>query len=73
MSQYPAPGDRIGSVCGPCQNPRDNAGIVLCVYSDKWYSNNAVVLMDDGSTELVVGQYTTVGIGWYCIKEGATA
>lgn len=73
MSNLPKAGDRAGSVCGPCQNPKDNAGIVLTVYSDRWYSNIALVLMDDGKLTTIVGEYTKVGIGWYCVKEGVPA
>ena len=71
--QLPKPGDRVGVVCGPGEFPKDNAGIVLTVYDSKWYRNNAVVLMDDGSVREIVGGYTKVGIGWYLIKEGVPA
>jgi hypothetical protein len=67
VKQLPQPGDRVGFVCGPCENPRDNAGTVRTIYSDRWYSNIALVLMDDCSTENVIGAYTQIGIGCYLI------
>ena len=63
--QFPRVGDRVGIVCGPGQFPRDNAGTVVRVYADRWYSNNAEILMDDGSTRSTVGAYTQIGIGVY--------
>lgn len=66
-AMFPQPGDRVGFVCGPCENPRDDAGTVLVVYSDRWYSNIALVLMDDCSTQTKVGSYTQVGIGCYLL------
>lgn len=73
MSNYPQAGDRAGSVCGPCQSPKDNAGTVITVYADKWYSSNALVIMDSGKLQYITGEYTKVGIGWYCIKQGVPA
>lgn len=66
--QLPQVGDRAGFVCGPCQDPRDNAGTITRVYSDRFYPNNADVQMDDGSVESIVGAYTTEGIGAYLIR-----
>ena len=63
--QLPRVGDRIGIVCGPGEFPRDNAGTVVRVYANRWYSNNADVLMDDGATRSWVGAYAQVGIGMY--------
>lgn len=64
----PKAGDRVGFVCGPCQFPKDRAGTVVTVYADRWYDSNAVVLLDEGGSETIVGAYTTVGIGAYLIK-----
>lgn len=64
----PEVGDRVGFVCGPYGNPKDNAGTVTRVYGDRFYENNADVQMDDGSTESIVGAYTSVGIGSYLIR-----
>lgn len=66
--QLPQAGDRVGFVCGPGQFPRDNAGTVTRVYSNRWYANNAEVQMDNGSVEHIVGAYTTVGIGAHLIR-----
>lgn len=66
--QLPQLGDRVGFVCGPGQFPRDNAGTVTRVYSNRWYANNAEVQMDNGSVEHIVGAYTTVGIGAHLIR-----
>lgn len=68
MSKFPKAGDRVGFVCGPCQNPRDDAGIVITTYSDQFYKNIALVLRDDGSFSTIVGEYTKVGIGSYLIN-----
>jgi hypothetical protein len=68
MRTIPKPGDRVGFVCGPCQNPRDDAGIVITTYSDQFYKNIALVLRDDGSFSTIVGEYTQVGIGSYLIN-----
>lgn len=59
----PAPASRVGSVCGPCENPKDNAGTVLCHVTDRW-GIHAVVMMDTGHIKHVHG-LTTVGIGVY--------
>ena len=63
--QLPQIGDRIGVVCGPGELPLDNPGTVINVYANRWYANNAEILMDDGSTRSMVGAYTSVGIGVY--------
>jgi hypothetical protein len=73
MNTIPKAGDRVGFVCGPCQNPRDDAGIVITTYSDQFYKNIALVLRDDGSFTTIVGQYTTVGIGSYLITPSKEA
>lgn len=59
----PASGSRVGTVCGPCDQPADRAGTVLCHITDRW-GTHAVVLFDDGHTDHCHG-LTTVGIGWY--------
>lgn len=64
----PEVGDRVGLVCGPCQNPKDNAGTVTSVYSTRFYEHNADVQLDDGSTESIVGAYRAEGIGAYLIR-----
>lgn len=61
----PAPATRVGTVCGPCQSAKDNAGTVLCQVTDRW-GTHAVVLMDSGKIEHCHG-LTTVGIGWYAL------
>lgn len=68
MSRYPVPGDRVGFVCGPCEDPRDNSGIVLAVYANRWSQNNAVILMDDGSIQESSSQLTSVGIGMRLVQ-----
>ena len=61
----PMPATRVGTVCGPCQNPRDDAGTVICHMTDRW-GTRAVVLLDTGTIEYCSG-LTTVGIGWYAL------
>lgn len=68
VSRFPIPGDRVGFVCGPGENPGDNSGIVLAIYSSRFYDNNAVILMDDGRFKYSVGQFNLVGIGMYLIQ-----
>ena len=65
----PAPGARIGTVDGPCQNPKDRAGTVLFHQTDRW-GTHAVALMDDGQIR-ICGPITTVGIGCYLLSSGA--
>ena len=67
----PKAGDRVGAVCGPCQFPQDNSGIVLAVIESKW-GDYALVLMDSGETETCHG-LTSVGIGWYLIGKAVEA
>jgi len=71
--RFPVSGDRIGFVSGPCQNPRDNAGMVLCISSNRFYSHVAHVLMDNGTTRTWEGPYTRVGIGAYLVSESKVA
>lgn len=59
----PAPASRVGIVCGPCENPRDNAGTVICHVTDQW-GTYALVMMDTGTINHVHG-LTNVGIGVY--------
>ena len=61
----PQAGQRVGTVCGPCENPRDNAGTVLCEVTDRW-GTHALVLRDSGRTDKCHG-LTECGIGWYLI------
>jgi hypothetical protein len=61
----PAPGSRVGVVCGPGESAKYNAGIVLCHNTDEWYTY-AVVLMDSGKIQHCMG-LTKVGIGWYAL------
>lgn len=69
----PQPGDRVGSVCGPCEFPKDNAGTVITTYGNQFYNNIALVLLDKGGTATIVGEYTKVGIGWYLIQPAKVA
>lgn len=62
----PEAGQRIGRVCGPCQFPEDNAGIVLTQVTDRW-GTHALVLMDDGTTETCHGLNSGLGIGWHLL------
>lgn len=64
----PVPGDRIGIVCGPGEFPRDCKGTVIATYSNRFYKDIGVILMDDGTTKELVGQYTKVGIGVYLLN-----
>jgi hypothetical protein len=62
----PAPGARVGSVCGPGERPEDTAGSVLCHVTDRW-GTHAVVMMDSGQVR-TVERLTKVGIGVYLIS-----
>jgi hypothetical protein len=62
----PEAGARIGSVCGPCENPKDNAGTVLCQITDRW-GTHAVVLLDIGKIVKVHSMNTGPGIGWHYV------
>jgi hypothetical protein len=64
----PKPGDRVGFVYGPGSFPRDSMGIVIATFSDKWYDNQCLILMDDGEIRTKCGTYTDVGIGCYLIR-----
>jgi len=64
--QLPAPGARVGTICGPGQFARDNAGTVLCHVSDRW-GTHAVVLMDTGKTNTCNGLNSGPGIGWHLL------
>lgn len=63
--KLPQAGQRVGSVDGPCVDPRDNAGTVLCQVTDRW-GTHALVLMDNGTTTKV-HSLTERGIGWYAL------
>lgn len=66
----PAPGQRIGSVCGPGQFPSDNAGTVICHITDKWGSY-ALVIMDAGRTDTCHSLNNGPGVGWHALGEVA--
>lgn len=69
--QLPAPGARVGRVCGPGEFPRDDAGVVLCHASNTW-GTWAVVLMDSGKVERCSGINRGPGIGWHYVEGGAS-
>ena len=64
--QLPAPGARVGTICGPGQFARDNAGTVLCHVTDRW-GTHALVLMDSGRTQTCHGLNGGPGIGWHLL------
>lgn len=66
----PAPGSRIGRVCGPGEFPSDDAGIVLCHVEGR-FGSWAEVLMDSGKTERCSGLNRSPGIGWHLITRAA--
>jgi hypothetical protein len=61
----PEAGQRVGTVCGPCERAKDNAGTVLCQVTDRW-GTHSLVLMDSGETKTCHG-LTKIGIGWHAI------
>ena len=65
INTLPTVGARVGTVCGPCESPKDNAGMVMCHINDEW-GTRAVVMMDDGKVKNCHG-LTKVGIGWYAL------
>lgn len=69
----PLPGDRVGIVCGPGEFPKDRKGTVIATYSNRFYKEMGLILMDDGTTETLVGQYTKVGIGVYLLARKVAA
>lgn len=69
----PIPGDRIGIVCGPGEFPKDRQGTVISTYSSRFYQDIGLILMDDGTTKDLVGQYTERGIGVYLLKRKVAA
>ena len=68
----PAPGSRIGRVCGPGQFPSDDAGIVLCHVQGR-FGEWAEVLMDSGRVERCHGMNKGPGIGWHYVQARAAA
>lgn len=66
--KFPIPGDRVGFVCGPCQQPEEDSGIVLAVYSNRWSQNNALILMNNGRIHYTSSRFTNVGIGMYLLQ-----
>ena len=61
----PLPATRVGTVSGPGEFPKDDAGTVICHITDRW-GTHALVLLDTGTIEYCHG-LTTVGIGWYAL------
>jgi len=61
--ELPAVGDRVGTVCGPGDDPERRAGTITSLESSR-FGRWAVVAMDDGTLE-TCHDLTTVGIGWY--------
>lgn len=66
----PAPGQRIGSVCGPGEFPARNAGTVICHIEDRW-GIHALVMMDSGRVDTCHGLKDGPGIGWHAVKPKA--
>lgn len=68
-AELPAPGSRVGVVCGPGEFAAHNAGIVLCQAHEEWrlgeFRHWAVVLMDDGKVLECSGLNAGPGIGWH--------
>lgn len=67
----PAPGARVGVVCGPGEFAAHNAGVVLCHVETRWGSH-AVVLMDDGATKTCNSLNRGPGIGWHLVARRAS-
>lgn len=62
----PAPRARVGTICGPGEFARDNAGTVLRHITDRW-GTHALVLRDNGTTDTCHGLNSGPGIGWHLI------
>lgn len=62
----PAVGQRVGVVCGPGEQPRDNAGTVQSIVKDRWGSH-AVIQMDAGDTRTCHRLNRGPGIGWHTL------
>lgn len=71
FQHLPAPGCRIGSVCGPGEYARDNAGTVICHIEDRW-GQHAVVMMDSGRVDTCHGLKDGHGIGWHPVTVKTT-
>lgn len=65
--KLPSVGQRVGAVDGSCQSPRNNAGTVTEVVTNRW-GTHAVVQMDDGSKETCHGLNSQPGIGWFLLE-----
>lgn len=63
----PEKGARIGSVSGPGEFAKDNAGTVVDVVENRW-GKHAVVAMDDGRTTTCQGLNRGPGIGWHLVR-----
>jgi hypothetical protein len=64
----PSSGQRVGTVSGPGQFPRDNAGTVICQITDRW-GTHALVMMDSGRVDTCHGLNNGAGIGWHRIQQ----
>jgi hypothetical protein len=62
----PEAGARVGSVCGPCQNPKDAAGTVMCQITDRW-GTYALVMLDTGKIAKCHVINSGPGIGWHFV------
>lgn len=62
----PAPGQRVGVVDGPGQNPKDNAGTVICHITNRW-GTYALVMMDGGKLNSCHRLNDGPGIGYHLI------
>jgi hypothetical protein len=69
-TNMPAPGARVGVVCGPGEFAQDNAGTVICIVEvvKLWDSEYALVMMDSGETRRCSGMNRGPGIGWHYVK-----
>jgi hypothetical protein len=61
-------GQRVGTVTGPCERPKDNAGTVTQKVEDRWGVHLVVQFDEDSRRGAVIETchgFTKVGIGWY--------
>ena len=63
----PAPGARVGVVCGPGEFPADAPGTVLC-HVETRFGAHALVLMDSGEIRTCHGMNRGPGIGWHALE-----
>lgn len=64
--QLPQPGQRVGTICGPGELARNNAGTVITHVTDRW-GTHALVMMDTGKVRDCHGLNTGPGIGWHAL------